>query len=212
MSEHDDTRYNDFDRLMARHRGLIKRLCWWHAGGKADAVADLMQEVMLHLWRYRHTLRADAGELQEKAWVWIRCRSVFEHQRRRPRVETVPMEEALHVAAEDTSARDAIDRLAADLTAIEHQVLELVLDGYTDGEIGEVLQVSAAEAKRMHATVIEKMRAKANSPGMTNTGCVGTRRAVSAEDGTAGSGHGTPCPYSTGETTGNGQITGENDN
>ena len=161
MSEHDNTRYNDFDRLVARHRGLIKRLCWWYAGGKADAVADLMQEVLLHLWRYRHTLRADAGELQERAWVWIRCRSVFEHLRRRPKVETVPMEEALHVAAEDTTARDAIDRLAASLTDLEHSVLELVLDGYTDGEIGEVLHVGTAEARRLHATVIEKMKEKA---------------------------------------------------
>ena len=161
MSEHDNTRYNDFDRLVARHRGLIKRLCWWYAGGKADAVADLMQEVMLHLWRYRHTLRADAGELQERAWVWIRCRSVFEHLRRRPKVETVPMEEALHVAAEDTTARDAIDRLAASLTDLEHSVLELVLDGYTDGEIASILQVTAVEARRLHATVIEKMKEKA---------------------------------------------------
>lgn len=163
MSEHDNTRYINFDRLMARHRGLIKRLCWWYAGGKADAVADLMQEVMLHLWRYRHTLRADAGELQEWAWVWIRCRSVFEHQRRRPKVDTVPMEEALHVAAEDTTARDAIDRLAASLTDLEHSVLELVLDGYTDGEIAAVLAVSAAEARRLHATVIEKMKQKAGN-------------------------------------------------
>ena len=161
MSEHDNTRYNDFDRLMARHQGLIKRLCWWHAGGKADAVADLMQEVMLHLWRYRHTLRSDAGELQEKAWVWIRCRSVFEHLRRRPRVETVPMEEALHVAAEDTAARDAIDRLTDGLNAQEHHVLELVLDGYTDSEIGEVLHVTPAEARRLHAGMIEKMKQKA---------------------------------------------------
>ena len=163
MSEHDNTRYNDFDRLVARHRGLIKRLCWWYAGGKADAVADLMQEVMLHLWRYRHTLRADAGGLQERAWVWIRCRSVFEHQRRRPRVETVPMEEALQVVAEDTTARDTVDRLSADLDDQEHRVLELLLDGYTDGEIGEMMAVSATEAKRLHVTVIEKMRQMAGS-------------------------------------------------
>ena len=163
MANNDTSRYNDFDRLVARHRGLIKRLCWWQAGGKADAVADLMQEVMLHLWRYRHTLRADAGELQERAWVWIRCRSVFEHQRRRPRVETVPMEEALEVAVEDTSARDAIDRLAADLTVLEHRVLDLVLDGYTDGEIATVMKVSATEARRIHATLIEKMKQKANN-------------------------------------------------
>lgn len=161
MSEHDDTRYNDFDRLMARHRGLIKRLCWWYAGGKADTVADLVQEVMLYLWRYRHTLRGDANEFQEKAWVWIRCRSVFEHQRRRPRVETVPMEEALHVITEDTSARDAIDRLSAKLTPLEHEVLELVLDGYTDSEIDSLLHLVPNEAGLLHTQIIDKMKRKA---------------------------------------------------
>ena len=161
MVLNDTSRYGDFDALVARHRGLIKSLCWWYAGGDTERTADLMQEVMLHLWRYRHTLRAGAGELQERAWVWIRCRSVFEHLQRRPRVETVPMEEALHVAAEDTTARDTIDRLSAELDDREHRVLELLLDGYTDGEIGEMMAVSDTEAKRLHATVIEKMRQKA---------------------------------------------------
>ena len=163
MSEHDNTRYIDFDRLMARHRGLIKRLCWWYAGGKADAVADLIQEVLLSLWHYRHTLRPDATAAQERAWVRLHCRSVFEHQRRRPEVETVPMEEAQHEAAADTSVRDAIDRLSVDLDEREHRVLELLLDGYTDGEIAAITGMEEREAKRLHAMVIEKMKKKAGS-------------------------------------------------
>ena len=73
----------------------------------------------------------------------------------------MPMEEALQVVAEDTTARDTIDRLSAELDDMEHRVLELLLDGYTDGEIGEMMAVSAIEAKRLHVTVIEKMRQKA---------------------------------------------------
>ena len=163
MAQEDTSRYSDFDALVERHQGLVKSLCWWYAGGRADVVSDLMQEVLAHLWRYRHTLREGSTTAQERAWVWIRCRSVFEHLRRRPRVETVPLEEGLHVAVEDTSARDAIDQLAAGLTPLEHCVLELVLDGLTDGEIGEVLHVPATEARRLHATVIEKMKQKANN-------------------------------------------------
>ena len=162
MAEHNTSRYTDFDALAARHQGLIRSLCWWYAGGKADAVADLIQDVMLSLWHYRHTLRADASAAQERQWVRLHCRSVFEHQRRRPQVETVPMEEALHVAAEDTSARDAIDRLAADLSLLEHRVLELVLDGYSDGEIDNLLSLVPGEAALLHNAVIEKMKQKAN--------------------------------------------------
>lgn len=163
MAGNDTSRYDDFDALAARHRGLIRSLCWWQAGGDADRVADLMQEVLAQLWHARHTLRPGATPAQERAWVRVRCRSVFEHLRRRPQVETVPLEAAQRVSVDDTTARDAIDRLATDLTATEHRVLELVLDGYTDSEIGEVLHVTPAEARRLHAGMIEKMRQKANN-------------------------------------------------
>ncbi|MBQ8703279.1 MAG: sigma-70 family RNA polymerase sigma factor [Bacteroidales bacterium] len=163
MAGNGTSRYDDFDALATRHRGLIRSLCWWHAGGDAERVADLMQEVLAHLWHYRHTLRSGATPAQERAWVRVRCRSVFEHLRRRPQVETVPLEAAQQVAADDTSARDTIDRLAADLTVVEHRVLDLVLDGYTDGEIGEVLHIAPAEASRLHTAIIEKMRQKANN-------------------------------------------------
>ena len=150
-----------YTALLLRHRKLVWKLCSRYAKSDCDLCADLVQEVMLHLWRYRHTLRGDANEFQEKAWVWIRCRSVFEHQRRRPRVETVPMEEALHVITEDTSARDAIDRLSAKLTPLEHEVLELVLDGYTDSEIDSLLHLVPSEAGLLHTQIIDKMKRKA---------------------------------------------------
>ena len=162
MSDNGTTRYTDFDALVARHRGLIKSLCWWYANGEAERMADLMQEVLAYLWHARHTLREGSTAAQERQWVRVRCRSVFEHLGRRPQVEAVPLEEARQVAVEDTTARDTIDRLATDLTELEHQVLELLLDDYTDGEIGDILHLPSGEAKRLHASVIEKMKQKAN--------------------------------------------------
>lgn len=161
MADDRTSRYSDFDVLMARHQRLIKGLCWWYAGGDSDRVADLMQEVMAALWHWRHTLRPGATALQERAWVHIRCRSVFEHMRRRQQVETVAIEAAHDVAEEPPAGREQIERLSADLSAAEQRMLELVLDGYTDGEIATVMKVSATEARRMHAEVIEKMKQKA---------------------------------------------------
>lgn len=163
MADNKASRYNDFDALMERHQRFIKGLCWWYAGGDADRVADLMQEVMAALWHWRHTLRPGATALQERAWVHIRCRSVFEHMRRRQQVETVAIEAAHDVAEEPPAGREQIERLSADLSAAEQRMLELVLDGYTDGEIATVMKVSATEARRMHAEVIEKMKQKANN-------------------------------------------------
>lgn len=161
MADSKTQRYDDFDALMARHQGLVRRLCWWYAGGRADCVADLLQEVTMHLWHCRHTLRAGSTARQERAWVRFHCRSVFEHQRRRPGLETVELEEALHVAVDDEGLAETIDRLSTDLTDTERRVLELVLDGYTDGEIGSLLQVGTKEAGRLHTVVLDKMKRKA---------------------------------------------------
>ena len=161
MANSDTSRYADFDALMARHRELIRRLCWWHADGDVERTADLMQEVLMHLWHARHTLRPGSTAGEERQWVRVRCRSVFEHLRRRPRVETVPLEAAQQVAEEARGPAELIDHLADGLSATEHRVLELVLDGYTDGEIAAILAIGSAEARRLHAGMIEKMRQKA---------------------------------------------------
>ena len=58
------TRYDDFDCLMLRHQRLIRAMCWWHASGDATVCADLIQEVLLTLWRRRNRLRPDANEFQ----------------------------------------------------------------------------------------------------------------------------------------------------
>ena len=140
MAEHIE-RYNDFDGLMLRHKALIRRLCWWHSGGESALCSDLMQEVAIDLWHYRHTLRPDATEQQERLWVKYHCRSVFSHRRRRKKIDTVPLED-----------------LATGLSPHEHQLLEMLLNGYGIGEIAEAMQIKASSASQLRLRVIGKMR------------------------------------------------------
>lgn len=164
MTQKDRNRYDDFDALVARHRKLIRGLCWWKAGGQAWLMSELIQEVATQLWHYRHKLRPDATPGEEHAWVRLHCRSVFAHSMRKGEreVEVVPLEEAALVAADEGSHAELLDRLAANLTHQEHRVLELILDDYTDGEIASLLHIGEEEAKRLHASVIKKMKQNAN--------------------------------------------------
>ena len=164
MTQRDTNRYDDFDALVARHRKLIRGLCWWKAGGKAWLMSELIQEVTTQLWHYRHKLHPDVTPGEEREWVRFHCRSVFAHRKRKGEreVEVVPIEEAANVAAEEGNHTELIDRLAANLTLQEHRVLELILDGYTDGEIAFMLRIDENEVKRLHAQVIEKMKCNAN--------------------------------------------------
>ena len=160
MTQQDMNRYADFDALVARHRKLIRGLCWWKASGKAWLMSELIQEVTTQLWHYRHKLRPDATLGEEREWVRFHCRSVFAHRKRKGEreVEVVPIEEAAHVVADEGNHAELLDRLAANLTLQEHRVLELILDGYTDGEMAILLHIGEDEAKRLHAQVIEKMK------------------------------------------------------
>lgn len=152
------TRYDDFDSLVDRHKALVRRMCWWHASGNSMRCADLMQDCFLALWHYRHTLRADASERQERAWVKLHCRSVFSHSDRREEVETVPLEEGMAVAEESESPRQRLEEMAACLTPYEHRVLELILDGYSIAEIAETLEIKPASVSQLRYRMIEKMR------------------------------------------------------
>ncbi len=164
MTQKDTNRYDDFDSLVARHRKLIRGLCRWKAGGQAWLMSELIQEVTTQLWHYRHNLRTNATPGEEREWVRFHCRSVFAHLERKQdrEVETMPLEEAALVTADEGNHTELIDRLAANLTLQEHHVLELILDDYTDGEIAFLLHIGENEAKRLHAQLIEKMKRKAN--------------------------------------------------
>ena len=151
-------RYDDFDNLMLRHKTLIRRLCWWHSGGEEHLCADLMQEVAIALWHYRHTLRPDATPQQERLWVKYHCRSVFSHRRRRRTIETETLGEQ-HDAAEPVDGlRETIEDLAADLNPHEHELLELLLGGYSVAEIAEQMHIKAASVSQLRQRIVIKMR------------------------------------------------------
>lgn len=156
--EEERTRYDDFDRMMLRHRKLIKALCWWRASGDASVCADLMQEVLMAMWQRRATIREGTGVQQEKAWVRLQCRSVFSHIGRRHRVETVPMDEAMAKADESRNLRAEIEDMASVLTDHEHRILDMILDGYTASEIARHLGIKAASVSQARQRIIQKMR------------------------------------------------------
>lgn len=151
-------RYEDFDAIVTRHKTLIRRLCWWHADGNSSLCADLMQEAVTALWHYRHTLRPEATAQQERLWVKYHCRSVFSHRRRRKNLDTVPLNEKIDFAEPTNSHRETIEDLAIGLTLHEHQMLDLLLEGYNIAEIAELMNIKPASASTLRQRIIAKMR------------------------------------------------------
>ena len=159
----ETNRYSDFDRLMQRHKALIRRLCWWQASGHREDCEDLMQDCLAALWHYRHTLRPDANERQERLWVKYHCRSVFSHLNARHSIDTTSLDEARTIAEETVDKRALINSLATTLTEYEHRVLDLILDGYTTAEIAATMGIKAASISQTRYRIIEKMKNQTTS-------------------------------------------------
>lgn len=154
----ETNRYSDFDRLVQRHKALIRRLCWWQASGHRQDCEDLMQDCLAALWHYRHTLRQDANEKQERLWVKYHCRSVFSHRNARHTIETTTLDEASSLAEENTDNRKLINELSSTLSDGEHRVLNLIIDGFSTAEIATLLGVKAATVSQTRYRIIEKMK------------------------------------------------------
>ncbi|MBR1549423.1 MAG: sigma-70 family RNA polymerase sigma factor [Bacteroidales bacterium] len=153
-----NARYDDFDRLVHRHGSYIRRLCWWQSSGRSEDCADLIQDCLLDLWHHRHTLRPDASEAQERLWVKFRCRSVFSHRKETWPYELATLDEARTVADESEDKRRLLEDMACGLNEREHQVLTLILDGYSRQEIAELLDLTPKHVSQIRFRIVEKMK------------------------------------------------------
>ena len=151
-------RYDEFDRLMQKHGAYIRRLCWWRSSGRSEDCADLIQECLLHLWHYRHTLRPGSTESQERLWVKYHCRSVFSHQKDTRAYELTTLDEARTVAVENEDRRRMLEEMAYVLNEQERRVMTLLLDGYTRPEIAEMLGTTAKHVSQLRYRILEKMK------------------------------------------------------
>ena len=154
----ETSRYEDFDRMLARNRQLIDRTCWYFADSDTFLYQELVQQVRIALWTRRHSLREGSNRRMEKAWVLWQCRSVFSHHKRHKRIDTVPLDEELFLSEEREDARELVEELAVELSPEERQLLDLLLEGYKINEIALMLNSSSSSIHRNIYGMVEKMR------------------------------------------------------
>lgn len=161
----DRTTYNNFELLVGRHRGLIRRLCWWRSSGDESLCNDLVQDCYLAMWEHYGTLRPDIVKLQEAAWVVWQCRSVFSHRDRKHGNEgahTHPDRMMVDIADDDVrdsgDVAETLDELATLLTPEEQLLFSLMRQDLTDGEIAERLHLKPRTVREKQRQIIEKLR------------------------------------------------------
>ena len=162
MEEYDHQLYERFDRLVARHKTLIDRLCVRYALGDEGRSAELRQDCYIALWHYLPSLREGVSAFHEAAWVMWHCRSVFSHLRRqRSHYVILPINEELaesEADGHDGLLRDTIEVLANRLTPHERRAFFLMADGYTADELAHELGIKHRSAVTLRHRIVEKLR------------------------------------------------------
>ena len=160
----DRTKYDNFELLVGRHRGLIRKLCWWHSSGNEVLCDDFVQECYLAIWRHFDTLRPDVAKLQEAAWVVWQCRSVFSHGDREKGFDPLSGASDLSdlsdqsVLSDTTETREILDDLAQALTPDEQRLFAFMRQDLTDLEIAECLHLKPRTVREKQRQIIEKLR------------------------------------------------------
>lgn len=138
---------SELDRVVEEHGPALRRLV---AAWERDPVAreDLLQDILLALWRALPTFR---GEASERTFVLrvAHNRALthrFRPQRRtEPLPETVELRDGRPTPEADAAAAERLDHLRRALRALPvpaRQVLTLSLEGLSGAEIAAVLGIS----------------------------------------------------------------------
>lgn len=145
-----DDRETTLRRWLAEHRGILLKISRAYAAAPGDE-DDLMQEILLALWRSLSSFR---GEAKVSTWIYQVALHVALSRRRadrRWRVH-VPLEYAAEPASDGVSAVHGRLQWSAVLAAlrrlspVDRAVIVLALDGATQQDIADVFGISANAA------------------------------------------------------------------
>lgn len=134
----------DFEQLIRQHGARIRRIARRYAA--SSAVDDLMQDILVRLWRSYPGFRSDA---KVETWIYrVALNASMTHVRDSIRAQTAQSAVAaavlpLATAPAASSMADILESFLARLGDIDASILMMYLDGLTPEEISGVLGIAA---------------------------------------------------------------------
>jgi RNA polymerase sigma-70 factor (ECF subfamily) len=134
---------SDFDQLVRQHGARIRRIAVRYAA--SGAVDDLVQDILVRLWRSYPNYRADA---RIETWIYRVAlnasmtyvkESIRERERQAALIAQSPSPGAVQAG---TSMGDVLASFLATLGDIDASILMMYLDGLTAEEMSGILGIS----------------------------------------------------------------------
>lgn len=151
----------DLSELIRRHARLIHRVAYAFCRDATDR-EDVVQEVLVQLWRSREKYDA---RYSETTWVYRIALNVaisFHRRERRHRERRLPLEHAVTIAAgaevEPGEEVQLLLRCIDDLSDLDKALVLLYLDERDHASIADVLGISVSNVGTKLGRIKEKLR------------------------------------------------------
>jgi len=135
----------DFEQLIRQHGARIRRVARRYAA--PDAVEDLVQDILVRLWRSYPRFR---GESKAETWIYrVALNASMTHVRDsiRERAQQSALATGISPSAAappaGTSMADILESFLAQIGDIDASILMMYLDGLTADEMSGVLGIAA---------------------------------------------------------------------
>jgi len=146
----------EFSGLVKRHKGTIYSVCLMFADNQ-DEANDLMQEVLVRLWKGFGTFQ---GKGDEKGWVWrVAMNTCITQDAKKKHFTKVPVEENLLTSDTEDSKQMRIlhDRIHR-LEPFDRAIVLLWLEDLSYEEIGQIVGISAKNVSVRLVRIKEQLK------------------------------------------------------
>lgn len=149
----------DFEKMIREHRGTIYTVCYMFSADKEE-VADLFQEILMHLWKGSGTFR---GEAALNSWIWkVSLNTCISYDRSRKRgLRTVPLSldiDLFEDADEGARQAGALRARIAKLGLFDRAIVLLWLENLSYEEIGEIVGITAKNVSVRLVRIKEQLK------------------------------------------------------
>lgn len=138
--EQQDRVLNDW---LSRHKGLLLKVARSFSGASSDDRDDLLQEIVLQVWR---SIPGYPPEIAETTWIYrVALYTAVSWSRKEANRKVVQLDESKEPIADISLADPRVEWLyekIAELKSIDRSLALLLLDGFSYREIAQMLGLS----------------------------------------------------------------------
>lgn len=151
-----DNNEREFSLLVKKHKETIYTVCLMF-GKDQDEANDLMQEVLIKLWKGFGTFR---GECDEKGWIWRIAMNTCITQDRKKKLNTteVPVDNLLTDSTPENKQMKMLHERIHRLQPFDRAIVLLWLEDMSYDEIGAIVGISSKNVSVRLVRIKEELK------------------------------------------------------